>query len=435
MDPQQQADIGLKKTFLSSLQEFKLLPFNEKVVQAFSFMLISICIVFSLIWLILGQYFLLSTSFITAILYTIPLYQFVKGKKHAAKISFYVISQLVFTLSCIALGKQIGLGYFIWCLVAVAFVFFDKKRGIILSFISSLFMYSIVELSYYYDWSFIETTIPSYMSYGIKYLSIFIILLILLLYKLSNIDFINEEGFFALKKERELSNQKAFITGVSNSVKVPIRSLVSFQQIISQKISPTKEYKNLAPFLEKIDTSTNQIIRFVEDLEIYASLNAQAAFLRKVEVKKLLLFIKDKIKKTYGPLHFQLQIDDQIPAIISDEKQVSIVIERLMLDIFKPVDGAYGRTLRVYSFKKKNIFSLVFQDDGPGISTEVLQNIFEPFKEYKEDNLSQNLGLSLTICKKIMLSLQGDIIIESENGNGTRVILHIPDNLRTEKKI
>jgi len=65
---------------------------------------------------------------------------------------------------------------------------------------------------------------------------------------------------------------------------------------------------------------------------------------------------------------------------------------------------------------------LEIHDDGPGISPDVLPDIFRKF--YK--GAGGGAGLGLAIAKQIALAHDGDIHVESELGVGTTFFVHLP---------
>jgi C4-dicarboxylate-specific signal transduction histidine kinase len=64
------------------------------------------------------------------------------------------------------------------------------------------------------------------------------------------------------------------------------------------------------------------------------------------------------------------------------------------------------------------------QDNGPGISEEVLARIFEPFFTTKAPG--QGTGLGLPVVKQLVESWGGHIHVHSRPGRGTRMVLDIP---------
>ncbi len=76
--------------------------------------------------------------------------------------------------------------------------------------------------------------------------------------------------------------------------------------------------------------------------------------------------------------------------------------------------------IRVY--KQANKVFIEVEDNGTGIPDEILQHIFEP----KFTTKSSGTGLGLSIVKKIVESHEGDIIVETYQGKGTKFILILP---------
>jgi signal transduction histidine kinase len=67
-------------------------------------------------------------------------------------------------------------------------------------------------------------------------------------------------------------------------------------------------------------------------------------------------------------------------------------------------------------------------DSGPGLDPEVRDRIFEPFFSTK----TAGSGLGLALVKKIAEDHGGGVRLESEPGAGTRAILWLPAQTRTE---
>jgi signal transduction histidine kinase len=66
---------------------------------------------------------------------------------------------------------------------------------------------------------------------------------------------------------------------------------------------------------------------------------------------------------------------------------------------------------------------IVVKDNGPGIDKNIVDKIFQPFFTTKPTGQGTGLGLSLSY--DIIKAHGGEIIVESEEGNGTRFIIRI----------
>ena len=76
---------------------------------------------------------------------------------------------------------------------------------------------------------------------------------------------------------------------------------------------------------------------------------------------------------------------------------------------FRPADGGW--------------IEVLFSDQGQGIKKENLKNLFTPFFTTK----LKGTGLGLSICHRIIVDRhQGQITVESQEGQGTRVAVRLP---------
>lgn len=67
---------------------------------------------------------------------------------------------------------------------------------------------------------------------------------------------------------------------------------------------------------------------------------------------------------------------------------------------------------------------IIIKDNGPGMTKEVKEHIFEPFYTTKE--VGQGTGLGLSISYGIIEKHNGNIDVISEPGNGTEFIISLP---------
>ena len=67
---------------------------------------------------------------------------------------------------------------------------------------------------------------------------------------------------------------------------------------------------------------------------------------------------------------------------------------------------------------------LEIHDNGPGISPNIMQKIFDPF--FTNQQNQRNMGLGLSITQSIVNLCQGHISVYSDGHNGTCFVLRFP---------
>jgi len=81
--------------------------------------------------------------------------------------------------------------------------------------------------------------------------------------------------------------------------------------------------------------------------------------------------------------------------------------------------------------RAEDTIQITFADDGPGITPENLEKIFDPF--YTTIEVGQGTGLGLSICHGIIMDHGGRICTESESGKGASFITNLPIIIRGEQ--
>ena len=107
---------------------------------------------------------------------------------------------------------------------------------------------------------------------------------------------------------------------------------------------------------------------------------------------------------------------------MADETKFIIAIRNLIDNAFK-----YSNNQKIeinVNYNKGVEFSII--DFGIGISKENLDKITEPFFQADETVTTSGFGLGLTICKKIIESHNGELIIKRRR-KGSNFTLFMPE--------
>jgi PAS domain S-box-containing protein len=117
--------------------------------------------------------------------------------------------------------------------------------------------------------------------------------------------------------------------------------------------------------------------------------------------------------------------EPSVPAVSGDAHQLMQVFLNLILNSEQAMREVRDRgTLRIRMEKNEKSVAVVFQDDGPGISPEILPNIFDPF--YTTKRPGRGTGLGLSICKAILREHNGNVEASSGPGGGAVFTVTLP---------
>ncbi|MFY8160609.1 MAG: sensor histidine kinase, partial [Candidatus Kapaibacteriota bacterium] len=111
--------------------------------------------------------------------------------------------------------------------------------------------------------------------------------------------------------------------------------------------------------------------------------------------------------------------------VFTDSNLTQTVIRNILTNAIKftPQNGKITIDYEIDENKQTTI--LLIKDNGVGIPQDKLTSIFELKKDKTTwgTNNEKGTGLGLTLCKDFMLLNKGNIEIESQEGEGTKVML------------
>jgi len=124
-------------------------------------------------------------------------------------------------------------------------------------------------------------------------------------------------------------------------------------------------------------------------------------------------------------LSWQVDIPDELPAIQADPERLSQVVGNLLSNAIRYTPA--GGQVNVGARQVDGFVAIEVQDSGPGIASEEIETIFEPFKRGKSaGRFPEGMGLGLSIARDLARAHGGELRVISVPGEGSRFILEIP---------
>jgi signal transduction histidine kinase len=109
-------------------------------------------------------------------------------------------------------------------------------------------------------------------------------------------------------------------------------------------------------------------------------------------------------------------------SVLGDRRLIERAVVNLIENALQAVAGSGVITLRIAPSADGQQACVTVIDNGPGLDLVTRSRAFEPFFSTK----SSGSGLGLALVKKTALEHHGDVRLESEPGQGTRVVLSLP---------
>ena len=120
----------------------------------------------------------------------------------------------------------------------------------------------------------------------------------------------------------------------------------------------------------------------------------------------------------------ELMISPGLPEVPADPVQMDQVLTNLLENAAR--HSPAGGTIRLHVSRASRAVRVRISDEGPGISIEERQKVFEAFYRGSESPESSGSGLGLAIAKAIVTAHGGKIWVEETTGGGTAMVVDVP---------
>jgi PAS domain S-box-containing protein len=247
-----------------------------------------------------------------------------------------------------------------------------------------------------------------------------------------------EKNLIAAKERAEESDRlkSAFLSNMSHEIRTPMNAIIGFSTLLSDPVITEEERQE---FIRIIKDRGNDLMRIMDDIIDIAKIEAGQVKIeiRECQVNSLLTSVyttmnelRKKLLKTHVGLVFKPFAADHEFTIMTDGNRLRQIMTNLVENAFKFTDQ--GLVEIGYTFKTdQNLGPLIeffVRDTGIGIPADKHHLIFERFRQADDSNTRQygGTGLGLTICKNLLNLLNGEIRLESAEGQGTAFFVTLP---------
>jgi nitrogen fixation/metabolism regulation signal transduction histidine kinase len=182
---------------------------------------------------------------------------------------------------------------------------------------------------------------------------------------------------------------------------------------------------------EVLDRLTHTIIQQVETMQDMVNTFSEYARtpqmrLEPMDLNHLIKEVLDLYRNVDRTAQFEVRLEQDIPLIEADADRLRQVLNNLLNNALEAYDRATPPQLTISTrcLQEANLrfVELRIEDHGPGIPSEILGQVFEPYVTTK----TKGTGLGLAIVKKIVEEHGGVVWLENnQNGPGACAIIRL----------
>ncbi len=227
-----------------------------------------------------------------------------------------------------------------------------------------------------------------------------------------------------------------FLANMSHELRTPLNSI-----LILSKLTFTEETEAVpegiiehAKIIHSAGSDLLQLINEVLDLS-----KIEAGQMDIILTECSVFRLSETMKDTFCAIakekrvNFEIDVAPDVPeTIYSDQDRISQVLKNFLSNAFKFTEN--GSVTLEFQRQGSNEIAITVTDTGIGIPKEKHGLVFEAFKQVDGSTSRRygGTGLGLSICQKIAEMLQGRLLLESEEGKGSRFTFILPEKAREE---
>ena len=221
-------------------------------------------------------------------------------------------------------------------------------------------------------------------------------------------------GNLAAGIAHEVNNPLTFVIG---NVYCLERMLQRWENVLSAN-GETGELQNAREFVSDLRTGAERIQRIVADMGVFGTCSVDPPGL--VDVRASMEWA---LRVTANAIRHRAQLSvelDEVPPVVARESELGQVFVNLLVNASQAIpEGEAGQhSIRVSArVDTQGRATVAVRNTGAVIPPAVLPRIFDPFFSTKPPG--QGTGLGLTICRRIVATLGGELTVESTPEHGT----------------
>lgn len=221
------------------------------------------------------------------------------------------------------------------------------------------------------------------------------------------------------RSNKELEN---FAYIASHDLQEPLRTICSFLQLFEESLDvPMNE--EAKSYLDIVSNASLRMRKLIDDLLVYSRVGRSMDFDR-VNTKALLEEVVSDLDSQIMSCEGEIILGD-LEEVHSDRNSLYRLFNNLISNAIKFRKADERPLVKITSRTKKRRVEFRIEDNGIGIDPDYHQTVFDIFKKLHTRDEYPGSGMGLSICKKIVGLLGGELSVESSRGQGSTFIFDI----------
>jgi two-component system OmpR family sensor kinase len=228
---------------------------------------------------------------------------------------------------------------------------------------------------------------------------------------------------------------RQFVADASHELRTPLASIRGYAELTRRSRQQVPE--DVVHAMSRVESEASRMTTLVEDLLLLARLDAGRPLeSQEVDVTRLIVDVTSDAHVAGRDHAWHLQLPDDPVLISGDEARLHQVLANLLANARAHTPA--GTNVWISLSKQAGLVTIGIRDDGPGIPSQRIGDIFERFSRGEESRSRSagSTGLGLAIVAAVVAAHGGQISVSSQPGQtaftvvlpveGVRPLIHGP---------
>ena len=220
-----------------------------------------------------------------------------------------------------------------------------------------------------------------------------------------------------LGRAERLSSLGEMAAGISHEIRNPLGIIRSSAELLKKKVTKVDPSNTIPDIIVEEANRLNNIITDFINFAKPRSPNLVPCRIEEV-IDKNITFLSMQIEEKGYAIKQNYQ--NSLPEIQADADMLYQSFLNILINAMQAMPN--GGNIEVAISSNDKIVTIHFEDEGQGISKDVIDKIWDPFFTTKE----MGTGLGLGVVKNLIESHGGNIQIKNRSRGGTRVTVELP---------
>jgi len=234
------------------------------------------------------------------------------------------------------------------------------------------------------------------------------------------------------KEEAEKASQlkSSLLANMSHEIRTPLTSIIGFAETMTTETRQLElpDDSPLPKYAALIEQSGRRLLETLEGVLNLSKLEAGAMELgaRPIDLVQEAEAVVEELRPRAEENGIRLRLETQPAWACADEGGVLIVARNLLSNAIKYTEE--GGQVWVRTYREDQAVAFEVEDTGIGMDPATAEGLFEPFRQASEGFAReyQGTGIGLALTKEATEQMSGSIDVETERGEGTRIVVWLP---------